>query len=243
MSASMANGDMDDADMAAWGLAAEPEAEVPAEKPSRLEALIRRSVRAEITSRFDDLHKLVDRRVAELSMEVHATVQLVDYSETNLSGQLARMQEQIAGLMGVPTLEARNSGFELEAVVQTTESAANRIMEAAEAIDSWVRDSMRNPGAPNFDGINTVSEKISDIFEACSFQDLTSQRIRRAIEHLQQVDSMLGDLGAANAKMSRHDGGPVPELPAYEPPPPRQGMVATSGADLAQEEIDRLMAF
>ena len=32
------------------------------------------------------------------------------------------------------------------------------------------------------------------IFEACSFQDVTGQRIRRAIQHLQQVETMLTDI-------------------------------------------------
>jgi chemotaxis protein CheZ len=51
----------------------------------RLEQLVRAAVRAEI----DELRRFVDRRIAELSMEIHATVQLVDYSETNLSAKLA----------------------------------------------------------------------------------------------------------------------------------------------------------
>ena len=53
------------------------------------------AVRAEIAPLFDNLQKFVDRRIAELSMEIHATVQLAEYSESNLSGQLGRMQEQI----------------------------------------------------------------------------------------------------------------------------------------------------
>ena len=53
--------------------------------PDGLEGLVRSAIRTEC----DDLRKFVDRRIAELSMEIHATVQLVDYSETNLSQKLA----------------------------------------------------------------------------------------------------------------------------------------------------------
>jgi len=84
--------------------------------------LVRTHVRAELGVLFDDLHRFVDRRISELSMEIHATVQLVDYSETNLSGQLARIHEQIASVVAVPVAATHNSGLELEAVVQATEN-------------------------------------------------------------------------------------------------------------------------
>ena len=159
-------------------------------------------------------------RIAELSMEISATVQLVDFSETNLSGQLARIQEQMASVLAVPNQQARNSGLELEAVVQVTETAANQIMEAAEAIDSWLR-----VGTRDADGLQAVSDRINAIFEACSFQDLTSQRIRRAIAHLQQVDDMLSSIASGAT--------PTPAAPGIMP-------IGGTGADLAQDDIDLL---
>ena len=183
---------------------------------SRLEALIRRSVRAETAGMFDTLHRFVDRRIAELSMEVHATVQLVDFSEANLSGQIAKVHEQIASVIAAPNGGARNSGLELEAIVQVTETAANRIMEAAEAIDEWVRHGRHDPA-----GVASVTEKISSIFEACSFQDLTSQRVRRAIEHLEQVETLLGSV---------------------MPPATQPAQGDPTATDLEQAEIDRLLA-
>jgi chemotaxis protein CheZ len=193
--------------------------------------MVRDAVRAEMGGMFEELRRFVDRRIAELSMEVSATVQLMDFSEANLSGQLARIHEQIAAVVAAPSQAARNSGMELEAVVQATEEAANRIMEAAEAIDTWLHEGKGGAG-----GLDAVSQKIAAIFEACSFQDLTSQRIRRAIEHLQSVETMLGRM-----------------IPAGTPPSaapdvvPRAGMVAvcTDAAvnpDMQQEAIDRLMA-
>ena len=149
-----------------------------------LEDLVRASVRAEI----DDLRRFVDRRIAELSMEIHATVQLVDYSETNLSAKLASIHEQIAHVVAPPAVATYNSGVELEAVVQATESAANQIMAAAEAIGTWLQAG-GDPAA-----LPAVTQQVNAIFEACTFQDLTGQRIRRAIEHLQQVETMLSGM-------------------------------------------------
>jgi chemotaxis regulatin CheY-phosphate phosphatase CheZ len=173
------------------------------------------AVRAEVAPLFDTLHRFVDRRIAELSMEIHATVQLAEYSENNLSGQLGRMQEQIATLVAMPNSATRNSGLELEAVVQATETAANRIMEAAEAIGDWLRTGMRDA-----ESLEAVAERVNAIFEACSFQDITGQRIRRAIEHLQQVETMLTEMAPASA-------GPCAAEPAADP-------------DLAQDAVDAM---
>src|SRR5579871_6639430 len=95
-------------------------------------------VRAAVHDELDELRRFVDRRIAELSMEIHATVQLVDYSETNLSAKLASIHEQIASIVAAPLAATANSGIELEAVVQATEQAANQIMAAAEAISTWL---------------------------------------------------------------------------------------------------------
>ena len=172
------------------------------------------TIRAEVAPLFENLQKFVDRRIAELSMEIHATVQLAEYSESNLSGQLGRMQEQIAALVAMPNSATRNSGLELEAVVQATETAANRIMEAAEAIGDWLRTGTRDA-----ESLEAVAERVNAIFEACSFQDITSQRIRRAIEHLQQVETMLTDLAP----------GTSAEVVPVETHP-----------DLAQDDVDRM---
>ena len=162
-----------------------------------LEELVRASVRAEI----DDLRRFLDRRIAELSMEIHATVQLVDYSETNLSAKLASIHEQIAHVVAPPAAATYNSGVELEAVVQATENAANQIMEAAEAIGSWLQAG-GDPAA-----LPAVTQQVNAIFEACTFQDLTGQRIRRAIEHLQQVETMLSGM-MHDVPAEQHDAPP-----------------------------------
>ena len=111
------------------------------------------------------------------------------------SGQLGRIHEQIAGLVAIPAASTRNSGVELEAVVQATEAAANTIMEAAEAIQDWIEG-----GAQDKAALKALSARVNSIFEACSFQDVTGQRIRRAIQNLQQVETMLqGMMPAARA--------------------------------------------
>ncbi len=180
------------------------------------------ALRAAMAPSLAELRRFIDRRFAELSTEIHATVQMVDYSEANLTGQLGAMKEQLSAVLALPAASTRNSGVELEAVVQTTEAAANRIMEAAEAIGDWLGELRADPALRD-----RISDKVNAIFEACSFQDLTSQRIRRAIDNLHQVEAMLGTIA------------PPIEVEATEAATIVEGAM---DPDLMQAEIDRMLA-
>ena len=196
----------------------------------RLEDTVRRVLRDENAPLFDDLRRFLDRRVSELSAELHGAVQLMDYSEANLSGQLGRIHEQIASVIAAPANGMRGSGAELEAVVQATEDAANRIMEAAEAIDAAISSWAKGGGTPA--DLGSISEKITAIFEACSFQDLTSQRIRRAIEHLQSVETMLDRIIPGE---TGH--------PAINPPATAMAAEPAGDGTIDQSVVDRLIDF
>jgi chemotaxis protein CheZ len=177
---------------------------------------IGRVVAAAVKAEMGNLRVFVDRRIAELSAEIHATTQLMDFSENNLSGQLKTIHDQVAGMVGTPNAQ-RNNGLELEAVVQATEAAANRIMEAAEAIASWLHGGARDP-----ESTAAMGEKVNAIFEACSFQDVTGQRIRKAIQHLQQVEEMLTDMAPTPE--------PDADAPVVEPVP----------VEMSQDAVDAM---
>ena len=208
---------------ASYGGAAKQVAGV-SESLDGLSELVRAAVRAELGGAMEELRRFVDRRIAELSVEVHGATQLLDFSEANLSGQLARIQQEIGRVVAAPALATRTSGLELEAVVQATEQAANQIMEAAEAIGTWIEQGPADPAT-----VAAITQRLNTIFEACTFQDLTGQRIRRAIEHLERVETMLGGLAAPEAEQPEPDE--MPPAPAPDP---------TLNPDLGQNEVDRL---
>jgi len=172
-----------------------------------------------------ELRGFVDRRIAELSAELHASVELADMGETRIAAELGRVQSQIAQLVAVPAAATRNSGVELEAVVQATEAAAATILDAAEAIGDWVAGGRDAAAAP------AMVERVNAIFEACAFQDLTGQRIRRAIQHLQEVEDALRTLSPTAA----------PTAPRVEVRTELRTVGATGASDLAQAEIDALL--
>lgn len=79
------------------------------------------------------------------------------------------------------------AGKELDAIVEATEQATNTIMEQAErlmAADTSDPDAFQDE----------VSDAVMQIFEACSFQDLTGQRISKVVETLNFIDHRVARL-------------------------------------------------
>jgi chemotaxis protein CheZ len=192
---------------------------------------IQQAICTTLRADFADLRTFVDRRIAELSAEILATTDLMDFSESNLTGQLNTIREQITGITALPSQSTRNSGLELEAVVEETDNAANRIMEAAEAIGDLTRTAIPDP-----DARAAMDAHVNTIFEACAFQDLTGQRIRRAIQHLQHVETML-------AELMPHAAPPDVEQVTVTAPmvrPMQTPEYAAGNPDLGQASVDSL---
>ncbi|MBR0646989.1 hypothetical protein [Plastoroseomonas hellenica] len=186
---------------------------------------LRAIIRAEIAAPIAELRAFVDRRLAEVSAELSATSELMDMSEAKLAGMIGEIRGQVCSLIAAPDSATRNSGLELEAVVEATEAAADRILGAAETIS----DSLGEMARGSQDSIGRIEDQVNVIFEACSFQDITGQRIRRAIQHLRHVEEELRGLGDTKVM-------PAMEFAAGAVPHP-----GGTGHDLAQAEIDRLL--
>lgn len=79
------------------------------------------------------------------------------------------------------------AGKELDAIVQSTEEATNSIMEQAERlIAADTSDVEAYKGE--------VNDAVMKIFESCSFQDLTGQRISKVVETLDFIDHRISRL-------------------------------------------------
>lgn len=79
------------------------------------------------------------------------------------------------------------AGRELDAIVEATEEATNTIMTAAEEIMA------ADPSDPEaYQAV--VNDKIVEIFEACSFQDITGQRISKVVDTLNHLDARITTL-------------------------------------------------
>jgi chemotaxis protein CheZ len=81
---------------------------------------------------------------------------------------------------------------ELEAVVEGTEQATNQILKSAEFIDEAARNlSALLKNNYEKDLVQDIQDRVTEIFEACNFQDLTGQRISKVVATLGMVEDHL----------------------------------------------------
>ncbi len=77
----------------------------------------------------------------------------------------------------------------LDAIVENTEAASNTILESVEEIDVIVSQ-IRGAGDGALNLVcGRITDRVNQVFKACSFQDLTGQRIpQRSSVAITQAD-------------------------------------------------------
>ncbi|MFT3998555.1 MAG: protein phosphatase CheZ [Asticcacaulis sp.] len=108
-----------------------------------------------------------------------------------IAGYIAKAKEEIRELRPHDLSQERipTAGAELEAITRDTEDATHNIMNAAEAIMGMdVSDPKAYKAA--------VDDEVMKIFEACSFQDITGQRVSKVVNVLRQIEERVGKLAA-----------------------------------------------
>ena len=76
---------------------------------------------------------------------------------------------------------------ELDAVVQATAEATGTIMDAGERIMEKAAEAGGEPG-------EAITAEVVQIFEACSFQDITGQRITKVVTTLKSIEDKVARL-------------------------------------------------
>jgi chemotaxis protein CheZ len=80
-------------------------------------------------------------------------------------------------------------GDQLDAIVKATEEATHTIMEAMERNDEAVgklRDKITDPDQTAL--LDQIIENGKDVFESCTFQDITGQRVNKVVKSITYVE-------------------------------------------------------
>lgn len=126
---------------------------------------------------------------------------------------------------------------ELDAVVAATAEATGTIMDCCEKIENAASSVGGEPA-------EAITGAVMKIYEACSFQDITGQRITKVVRTLKEidskVDSLLSLLGADKAPGDTDSGkasanGAIDEKSLLNGP-------QLPGAGISQADIDKLLA-
>jgi len=195
------------------------------------------------------IERMVRReRTVELGVEVRN--ELVDMHRA-----IERMRAELSALAG----EAEGSGrlprasADLDAVVQATEFATQEILASAERIQetAW---HLREKGVEEA-SCDALDKLATEIYLACSFQDLTGQRIAKVVGTLRFLEARLTGLmetmgletgyGAAQAAPPAPRAPVVLDAPALPAPKPDAHLLngpALPGEGVDQQAVDGLMA-
>ncbi|MFV2092343.1 MAG: protein phosphatase CheZ [Hyphomicrobiales bacterium] len=152
---------------------------------------------AQLGDKGDDVSLVDLMATAEhLVGSMHTIFGALDSSIFREFGQIAASITQARDEIGrlqpsdITTDHIPGAGRELEAIVEATEDATNTIMDAAEKLlEMETKD---------LDTYKTAVEgEVMRIFEACSFQDITGQRVSKVVEALQDIDERVSRISAA----------------------------------------------
>ena len=146
-----------------------------------------------VSEKLGAIEQFIARRFDEISMEINATSQQVDMAEEGIIQRFAEILEILKAVSytGDGTTAA-NAGVELDAVVEMTEQAANRILDAADRISGKIEEGKKSGDETIQKAYEEMGKDVEEIFMACSFQDITGQRIRKTLENLRVIEDRLG---------------------------------------------------
>ena len=158
--------------------------------------MARQAIDPDLASRLDEVgQQMKDGVDAE---QVRAVLEdMLSTMNGNVGGADPRVMEELEELSSfieatkaeiaairpeeIPDEHIPEATDELDAVIEATEVATNSIMEAAEMIES-VAEAVSDEQA------DVLSQAVTQIYEACSFQDITGQRIHKVVGALQEIE-------------------------------------------------------
>lgn len=178
---------------------------------------ILRSVLMRMNDEMDVMRRSLLTEVAELGVTV-----------ANAREEIARLRH--GGDEGESPIP--DATDELDAIVEHTASATETILDACERIDALA-------GTVSAKHAALLQDQTALIFEACSFQDITGQRIGKVVATLKMVETRVARIIGLASPRCR---APAPIAASYNPrrDPLLNGPQASHAA-MDQEAVDRLL--
>ncbi len=147
---------------------------------------------AEITAIVENVMARLAGDLTAADLKLYAELEALARFIQTARSEIAAVRPQDIGKTDIPL-----ATDELDAVVGATEEATNRIMDAAEALSNLAGTLPPEAG-------EKINEAVTQIYEACNFQDITGQRITkvvRTLKHIEErVSAMLSAFGDDGAK-------------------------------------------
>jgi hypothetical protein len=189
-------------------------------------------------NRYADTRQVLDaieRIEARLRGDTATPHERVRFDLIEMAKAIARTRAEIAAIKPDAEHDGKigAASVELDAIVRATESATSDVLAAAEQIQeiAWtMREADSDPAV-----CDQLDARATEIYTACSFQDLTGQRIHKVIDVLhyleQRINAMIAIWGDADV------GAPTEAKGADG----FAGSAAAASAGLDQADVDMVL--
>ncbi|MEM8877720.1 MAG: hypothetical protein AAGD23_07590 [Pseudomonadota bacterium] len=183
----------------------------------------------------------LDNSIRSATPEKLAVVDDMVASLIDMGDAIQRTKREVFALSGDGEDDhIGDASMELDAVVGATENATNQILSSAEKIQESAFAAMERGEAT--DEMAAIDAAVMEIYEGCSFQDITGQRISKVINTLRYLESRISAVaeawvqtGGTNfSDADRQDSAPHSSDPLLNGP-------AKPGEEMLQEEVDGLL--
>ncbi|WP_404385339.1 chemotaxis protein [Caenispirillum salinarum] len=183
-----------------------------------------------------------DEPAGHMSDLLTGNFDLIKLSLVDLVERLDLTRDYVAGLTPADGQEdqIQTTTGELRAVISATEQATNKILETAESIQTLLDENADRLGVDLYEAMGT---HVIDLMTACSFQDITGQRIAASMHTLLHLDVELRRLvelwdieeGRATAEIIRNhpDDARTDKHLLHGP--------QHEGAGMSQDDIDAML--
>ena len=210
---------------------------VPPELLTRLSALQSHNQgakRAEIAEVVAELMATLEGDISEPNLKVFGELESLARYITTAKSEIAALRPDKIKDRDLP-----KATDELDAIVGATEEATNGILHAMEMLEALTGEMTPELG-------EKVTEAVTQVYEACNFQDVTGQRITKVVRTLKDIEDRVDALVAAF-------GDEIAKYKQAHPDPAEEESTKPTDADLLngpqlpdeaakQAEIDALLA-
>lgn len=163
-----------------------------------------------------------------LKNEIEGMAQYIVNAKVEISAMLPEGEEENVRNINRATME-------LDEVVKATEEATNSIMDAADAMQEVAR------GLDDKEAGQKLIDEAMKIYDACSFQDITGQRINKVLRTIEEIEARV-------VRLVTLFGGALPEgysakdisARAERPDEALMEGPQLSGDGKSQDDIDKL---
>jgi chemotaxis regulatin CheY-phosphate phosphatase CheZ len=196
----------------------------------------------------DDVRIMLDQMRALLSQNSQVSgnsshIEVLRRELLEMAGSIEKARREVAALQPPDAGNDRilSATSELDAIVTSTERASFDILNSAERLMDLGSKLRRSGADPEV--CSEIESEVSNIFTACSFQDLTGQRTSKVINALryieQRVNAMIAIWGVEGVK-------PNDDVPnAFADKRPDAHLLngpALEGQGVSQSDVDALFA-